>query len=199
VPVIRSAMGRSLPMPNSKRQSHSLALERDHVAASGPRSSFGRDACFPAMGVVARAAMWWAYLWRKTAWAEWQAGREALRAEWRAGRRARPGMGRRAQVVERVIGFLETAIGRTCFGGEGGATTLSCVTGEMVAAICGACTTLGSSTGVKGGRIGRRVARRRICAIWMNAFFVVEPNASGKWCSFWLWRRLSISLAVWRK
>jgi hypothetical protein len=57
VRVIYSAMGRSLPMPNSKRRPHSLALERDHVAALGPQSSFGSDACFPAMGVVARAAM----------------------------------------------------------------------------------------------------------------------------------------------
>jgi hypothetical protein len=70
VPVIRSAIDRSLPMPNSKRRPHLLALECNHVAAFGPRSSFGRDACFPVMGVVARAAMWWAYLWRKTAWAE---------------------------------------------------------------------------------------------------------------------------------
>jgi hypothetical protein len=100
VPVIRSAMGRSLPMPNSERRPHSLALERDHVAASGRRSSFGRDACFPAMGVLARAAMWWAYLWRKTAWAEWRAGRGALRAKWRVDRRARLGMGRRARVAK---------------------------------------------------------------------------------------------------
>jgi hypothetical protein len=87
-------------------------------------------------------------------------------------------------VTERVIGcgLVVAAIGRTGFGGEGGATTLSCVTWGMAADIGGASTTLGSGTGVKGGRIGRRVARRRICTIWMNAFFVVEPNASGKWC-----------------
>jgi hypothetical protein len=94
---------------------------------------------------------------------------------------------------------VETTIGRTGFGGEDGATTLSCVTGGMVAAISGASTTLGSGTGVKGGGIGRRMARQRISAIWMNAFFVVEPNASGEWCSFRLWRRLSILSAVWRK
>jgi hypothetical protein len=33
-----------------------------HVAALGPRRSLERDVCFRAMGVVAKAAMWCAYL-----------------------------------------------------------------------------------------------------------------------------------------
>jgi hypothetical protein len=74
-------------------------------------------------------------------------------------------------VAERVAGcgFVVVAVGggvgQTGFSGEGGATTLSCVTGRMGAAIGGACTTLGSGTGVKGEGIGRLVARQRICAI----------------------------------
>jgi hypothetical protein len=62
VPVMCSESGQSLPIPNFKRRPHLLAFDRAHVVASGPRRSSERDACFPAMGVFAKAAMWCAYL-----------------------------------------------------------------------------------------------------------------------------------------
>ena len=65
VPVLamRSEAGRFWPMPNSKRRPHSLAWERDHVVALGPRSNLVRETCFPAIGAEApRAVIWCAYL-----------------------------------------------------------------------------------------------------------------------------------------
>ena len=44
VPVLRSEGRRVFPMPNSKRIPHSLAFDLYQVEASGPWSSFVREA-----------------------------------------------------------------------------------------------------------------------------------------------------------
>ena len=62
VPVMHSEGMRSFPMPNSKMRPHSLAFDRSQVEASGPWSSFVREAFFPGTGEeLPRVAMWRAY------------------------------------------------------------------------------------------------------------------------------------------
>jgi hypothetical protein len=52
-----NALGERLVLADSNRRPHSLAFDRDHVAALGPRRNVVRDACLPEMGVVAKLAM----------------------------------------------------------------------------------------------------------------------------------------------
>ena len=99
-----------------------------------------------------------------------------------------------------ILGTFISGVWAGTSGGSGvGATLLFGAEVIVSGSIgCDVGTTVGSELGMMGGRrdSGGAVARRRIWATCMNAFFLVEPKVSGEFFSVSDCRILNISSAV---